>query len=374
MLADAQTRSSLMDTGVTVRYASGFRMESADGASLRIGGRLQFRFASNLEVDDDESGFQARRTRLDFRGTLPDELLSFRIQTDFGRGDGVFDVVDAYVERDLGDGWSVRVGQWKPPFEQEFNVSSRDLITVERSIVSNYFRIDRTQGVMLAYEGDRVRVFAMVNDGSDAANTDILDADEADFGITARAECRVGEASWRQFNTQTGRLGDAFGGLIGAAIHYQQEGAIPRPQGFGGTLDLCQYTVDATFEGDGWNLFGAVVGRVIEGGDESVHDLGVTVQGGFYIDKEWEPFARYSRIMPDGRDTDDDLDFDAITLGINWYPLDGSRNLRVTLEGSYFPQTQADAAGIVGQNTSRGVLLDSSGDQVGLKLQVELFF
>lgn len=374
MLADAETRSSLMATGVTTRYASGFRFEADNGASLRINGRLQFRYATNAETDNDESGFQTRRTRLSFRGTLPGELLSFRIQTDFGRTDGVLDVIDAWAQRELGNGWSLRAGQWKPPFEREFAVSSRDVLGVDRSIVSHYFRVGRTQGIGIAYEGERVRANAMLHDGLGALNTDYTNAREADFGVSGRAEYRLGDASWSQYKTNSGTPGDDIGALLGAGLHVQQEGRIPRPQGFGGTLDLYMYTADATLEGDGWNAFAAAVGRVIEGGGASVHDWGVTVQGGFYICDEWEPFARYSRIMPDDRTGDDDLDFDAITLGVNWYPLDGSRQLRVTLQGSYFPQTQSDAASIVGPSTSRGVLLDSSGDQFGVQAQVELFF
>ncbi|MEM1423410.1 MAG: porin [Planctomycetota bacterium] len=374
MMADAQTRSSLVDSPGSVRYASGFRIEAENGASLRINGRIQFRFLSNIDADDDEAGFQNRRTRLSFRGTLPDELLSFRIQTDFGRTDGVFDVVDAWVQRDLGEGWSLRFGQWKPPFEREFWVSSRDVLAVDRSIVSHFFRVDRTQGIGLTYTGDRFRAFLMYNDGRSALNTDYTDPREAEFGFSGRAEYRFGDAGFRQYNTQSGMPGDESGVLLGGGAHYQQEGRITRPAGVDGTLDLFLYTVDASFEGDGWNAFTALVGRVTDGSNETVHDLGFTVQGGFYLCDEWEAYARYSRIMPDERPGDDDLDFDAITLGVNWYPMDGSRRLRVTFEGSYFPQTQADAASVVGQSTSRGLLLDNADDQFAVQVQVELFF
>ena len=379
MMADAEGRSSLHSTGGSVRYKSGFRIEDPGGASLRINGLIQFRYAYNSDIengtdDSNAGGFQFRRTRLDFRGTLPDNLLSFRIRGEFGRSDGVFDLIDAFVQRDFGNGWSLRLGQFTPGFEREFNFAPHSLLTIERSIVSNAFRINRTQGVRADYEADRFRASLQFSDGAGTLNTDYTSTIEADFSFTARGEWRLGDAPWDQYTTNSGMPGDAFGVLLGVAGHYQQEGRIPAVWGLTGTRDLYQYTADASFEGDGWNLLGAVVGRVIEGNDDDVHDLGVTVQGGFFIGTEWEPYARYARIIPGSRTGGNDDDFDQITLGTNWYPRNGSRALRVSGEVTYFPQTQADSSAAISPSTSFGLLGDDEGDQFNILFQVQLIF
>ena len=86
VLADADTRASLLADGVTAGYsaAQGFYLASADGQfNLRIGVEAQIRHTYShsdqnaLAVDEDEAGFSIRRGRVDLRGNAITKLLLY---------------------------------------------------------------------------------------------------------------------------------------------------------------------------------------------------------------------------------------------------------------------------------------------------------
>ena len=77
VLADADTRASLMQSDMTSGYDNGFLISSADGNySMKINGQLQARFVfndqSNSPVDNTRWGFEMTRTKLWFSGHIVD--------------------------------------------------------------------------------------------------------------------------------------------------------------------------------------------------------------------------------------------------------------------------------------------------------------
>ena len=192
VLADADTRSSLLQNGMTAGWNRGFYLGSADGNFLlKVNGRLQARFVYNTQdnsADDDERwGFENRRTQLLFNGHVIDPSLHYMIQTAMSRVGGEVRVLNAFITKDLGDSWKLRVGQFKPPFMREELMSSTRQLTVERSLVNEEFNQARSQGVELAYNGDLLNAAVMINEGFRRANTPAL-AEDTEFAVTARAE------------------------------------------------------------------------------------------------------------------------------------------------------------------------------------------
>ena len=379
LLADAASRVSLTPGSTT--YKGGFRVLASDERfSLRFNGTLQFRYfaafdADGADDDDRETGFQFRRTRLDFRGHIGAPDLSFRVQTDFGRTDGTLDLLDAYIDQKLTDGLTLRVGQAKLPFDREFSVVSGSTPQLlDRSVVSDVFRLDYAQGVMLVWTSDRTRVSAMLSDGRRSANTNFTDADEADLALTARGELRLGDAPWSQYGDLVSFRGSSTGAMLGAGLHWQEGGATTNPfetDRLGG--QYLAYTADGGYESDGWSAFAAVNGQLIEANDETLHDMGFVVQGGVFVTDRTELSGRFSYTMPDTDRTGGDDPFPEFSVATTYYIIPSSHAFKVTAMLTWLPEAQADSASLVrAPNTGFGFERDASGGQflVGLGVQV----
>lgn len=162
VLADADARNSLQGSGATAGWDKGFFLSSADGNWLvKIGGELQIRYVFNQQenspTDDNRSGFEIRRAKINFQGHIIDPTWKYRMLIGIDRATGTFQTEDhTYIEKDLGGGWLVRVGQTKAPFLREEVLSSTKLMAVERSLVNSTFTAGTVQGVMVGWEGDSV--------------------------------------------------------------------------------------------------------------------------------------------------------------------------------------------------------------------------
>ena len=174
VLADADTRASTLQGGATAGYDKGFFLASADGNYLlKFGGQLQVRAVYNHQdespTDDDRWGFENRRTKLFFSGHIVDPTWQYQLELDASSSGGGFSLGEfVYVQKDFGNGWKVRAGQFKPPFLREEFVSSRRLLLVERSLINAEFTAGISQGLWLGYEGEQWRVYSTFNDGNGA--------------------------------------------------------------------------------------------------------------------------------------------------------------------------------------------------------------
>src|SRR5690606_9243328 len=106
-----------------------------------------------------------RRTKLIFDGHLFGKDLEYKLQGNFDRDGGAFELEDAYFTYQLGNGWGVTWGQFKLPFQWEELVSSSRQLAVERSYFNEVFTKGRSQGIMLGYESDAFRWDAAFSDG-----------------------------------------------------------------------------------------------------------------------------------------------------------------------------------------------------------------
>lgn len=332
VIADSETRTSLLQNGGTAGWDNGFYLSNGDGSfSLRIGGQSQFRWLYNNKdsADEETSGFELRRVKLWFKGNVINKELTYKIVGAFERDGGLFQLEDAYMTKHLDNGYAVSWGQFKAPFLREELVSSQRQLAVERSYVNEWFSGGRTQGVSLSYTPDDQDVHFWVaysdgatlspflaNGGGDNDNTAFA-ADGNEFAFTARVEGRLA-GSWSQFDDFTSWSDDEeFGLLVGGAIHWQDgEYGVVADE-----VETVAWTGDISAEFAGANLFGSLTGLSTDANMSTTADydqFGIVVQGGFFVTPdEWEIFGRWEFLDLDGAVASDEVTI--VTFGFNKY-------------------------------------------------------
>ncbi len=374
VLADADARASLQADGATAGWNKGFFLASADGNfKLTIKGQMQFRWAANFrDIPDSVTGqternygFENRRTRLTFAGHVIDPSLTFEIKPVLNRSsisitngtqtlasrDVVGSVDDIWIKKDLGGGFSVRVGQFRAPFLREELVSSNSMLAVERSLVSDTFAPRFAQGIQVEWELDAFRATAFYGDGfrasrvgpttgsgamSDFGGSYLTDfqTNDTDWAFAGRAEFKLA-GEWKQFRDFTSFRGDDFGMLLGFGAMGQN--LRPNDANSAGVEDMFALTADLAVDFGGASLSTYGVYRQVglnadratrDGGtSDSLSQWGFVVQGGVFIFDDLELFGRYEY-----GDTDGDQFRTAnllangetasvVTVGTNWYPL-----------------------------------------------------
>jgi len=383
MLADADTRASLLQGGGSAGWDKGFFVESAGGEfTLNISGQLQFQFASNSNdsstADDYDHDFQSRRTKINFKGSLYDEW-GYKINGAYSRSSGTFGLEDAYITNQLNDSVKLTIGQFKTPFLAEEKNSSTRLLGPDRSYSNEWFTTDRSQGLMLGGGGEQWKWTFGVNDGATIrstgrngaqANSD-LGTNNSDIAVTGRVEFIFGEnAEWSQFKDMSSASDSEYAGRIGAAVHYQKGSDI-------GGMDeqtSLAYTADAWFEFGGASLQLWGIGTTIDdeggvaGADSDQYAFGV--QGGVHlVPDEWELFGRFEYIDFDdslGAMRDDSLSL--VTVGVVNY-IEG-HNVKWTNQLMYAMDE------VPSGTTGLALVTDSPGEdgQVSFISQIQLLF
>lgn len=320
VLADADTRASLLGSGMTAGYDRGFYLASADGNyRLNITGRHQFRYVYNFQSDPVEfdgdrhrNGFENRRTRLAFSGHVINPNWTYQIQGDFSRSGGGFTLLDANLAYRFDNGMRIRVGQFRQPFMREDNISSGRQQAIERSLVNARFSQGRTQGIELSGSiTDNINFSTTFSEGFRRLNTP-WQAETTEYAFTGKLDFLVA-GNWRQFRDFSSWASEEFGVLLGVAAHYER--------GEYGTatasMERFTATADAMVQFGGANLFGAVVMNHLDmEGAGNMTQWGVVVQGGFFfVPDKWEAFARY-----EWGDLDTGAeDLSVVTAGVNYY-------------------------------------------------------
>lgn len=376
LLADSAARTNALD---------------ADGAPVvKITGNMQFRYYVSSANDrppaatseDVANGFQLRRARVIAAGQLgaaPD--ISYKVEGDFSRSTGAATLLDGYGEFKLGDGWTLRAGQFKIPMLREELTSHTAQLAVERSVITQVFTMEYSQGVQATHVGESLRTAVSFNDGARALNTDFdngaaAPGGEADFAFTGRLDYRI-EGDWKQFDQFTSWRESAFGARVGGALHYQ-DGGETFGDATGRTSDrgIFQYTIDGAIVGDGWNAFAAFVGRHTEDDastpSRTLDDFGFVVQGGVFLTDQLEGFARYAVVIPD-TDYASDKEFHEITAGVNYYITPRSHAAKFSADVLVAPGRQSRSSSLVSATTASG-LAAADDSQYTLRVQMQLMF
>jgi len=378
VLADAQTRASLLDDGITAGHDGSFFLQSADGAyRMSFSGQFQGRYIFNQRdesgEDDELSGFQVRRIKFKSKGHIADPRIQYAFSLAGGRSAGGTAFEDYKISYALTDRLTLGAGRMKAPFAiQELTSSTRQL-AVERSSVHETFNPDRSEGLILSYEGERFRAHGMVNDGAGGDRVDFA-ANNVDFAFTGRAEGRIA-GNWSQLKDPgTAWSGEETGLFLGGAVHYEVgETGEDTVNG-----DFVLWTVDATYEHQGLGLLAAVYGNHEDNdGDEDFDDFGVLLEAGYFLVPDiLQPFVRYELIVQDearsgvaGGTADEETSL--FTAGLNWYH--HGHRAKFTLDGVYGLDP---LRGFVNTSSSLGLRPDGPGEdgQFVLRAQYQLLF
>jgi len=266
---------------------------------MRIMGGIQVRAIWNSQDtppvgDPDESrfGFENRRTTLKFKGHVVDPSWGYFIHAIFNNS-GTFVPLDIVISKDLGDGWSVKGGKFKLPFLREQLMAYTRLLPVDRTLVSSTWGVGRSEGVAVQYKTDNMKFNAAYSDGLGSIGGTSASANtfDTEYALTARVEW-LAQGNWGQFNDFSSAADDEMGWLIGAAFHTEKGefGTVASTE-----TEITRWTVDVSGEFGGYNFFAAVVGNSTDtqSGVGDVDQVGIVVQGGMFLNDDWELFARY---------------------------------------------------------------------------------
>lgn len=342
-------------------------------------GRLQFQYNVTLIDDagpggeDFANGFQLRRSRLGAKGDVSG--IKYYVQGDFGSSDGVFDLLDFYLDvpvPGMEDEAKITIGQFKLPFLWEENTSSGSQLAVDRSFTNDFFSQGRSQGIMLTYAGnedDEYRAQVAFSDGFNTANTRFDNPNEADFSIGGRFDYKVSGA-WSDFRDFTATRGQEQALRFGGAIFYQSGDGTYAVGGATNELDLLSLTVDGQWEQDGISVYGAFIFQDADAGaagDSS--DLGFIAQAGYRWDENNEAFGRFEYLVADTSGVED---FAALTFGYNHYVF-GDHSAKFTADVFFVFETVNDTYFASG-SPSKGLLPDAGDPQVGIRTQFQFAF
>lgn len=315
VLADADTRASLLQNGITAGYDDGAVLGSSDGNwLLKTNLLMQQRFIFNNQdnvTNEDTYGFENTRTKFIMSGHVASPEWFYRVDINVGSGAGRGGVLNAYLGYEYGNGWSIQMGSMKTPLLREELVEAQYQLAVERSNVNYFFTGGYSDGIQVNYQGDQFAFHGMFSDGAGTGQT-IWSTPDTDYAFTARGEY-LAMGNWDQFMDFTSPQGSETGVLVGGAIHYQEGESDTFLDG----ASLLVVTGDVSVEGDGWNVFGAIIYQDMEtAGGADTSPWGVVVQGGYYITENGEIFGRYewTDFDVDGAD-----DLNILTAGYNHY-------------------------------------------------------
>lgn len=347
-------------------YDGGIFIQDATGNyKLKINEMAQFRYYLNRRPKVDAAtgdreitnGYELTNARITFAGNLIDPKLTYLVEGEFGKDDGLYGAPFNYYLKYAKGFWALKIGQFKLPVMHEEIVSQKYQLAADSSISNEVFSQDYSQGVEVDFKNNNVNVQWTANDGIAKPNSAYSTGQEADFATTARVEYKLGEkAEWKRFDDFSSWRGSTpFAALLGAAAHFETYGGTAvfvanSAGGLTGTSfprrQFIEWTVDASFEGNGWNAYAAVIGgHNAPVGETATNDMGVVLQGGMFVSDNLEPFVRFDEFIPDSkRDAAENKPFRTLKGGANYYFVPKSHNAKLTVDFQYFMDRASETA------------------------------
>ena len=463
VMADADTRSSLQATAATSGYNNGFFIASPDGNfKLQVNGQVQVRSSyawqtnsawnASKVVDPNATkaqyGTEIRRAKLSFSGNVVDPSWQYKVTMAYlpansqtvaltnspyntagansGNGSSsTANLEDAYINKDMGNGMSLKMGQFKSPFLREELVSSANQLGVERSVVNQMFSTGWTDGIQFTASNDSLMGMVSFNNGGNNANfatqnMSTTDGAYTQYAITGRVQW-LAFGNWAQFNDMTSMRGGGQGLMLGAGFNWQHggnqqstqavensgTGVVTFPGGGVGSANtdagFFTYTADASWDLGGANLYGAFFGNMTgslptqnvtdENGTvvlastngSAIQSYGALIQGGYFISDNTELFGSWQWYETVNQGSNNPMDlgnnvFNAqmnniFSAGLNIYL---TKNVKFTFDTGWAANGIVFQGGIYNQAVA-GTNYQTAGDQnsggqwVG-RAQVQLVF
>lgn len=399
VLSDADTRASLQNDGLNAGYKDRFFLASQDGTfRLNIGGQIQVRYIFNhrndvgdngaggrTSQDDNEGGFQIRRTKLFLDGHIGSPKINYRLQLAANRNTNDLGIEVAFVSYNVTDKFTVGAGRFKDGFLRESIVQDQRQLPVERSLIDNIFGNSYVEGIQAVWTPvDALKITASFHDGSksgDGGGTNDFNTDVTNYAATVRGDVKI-LGDWKQLDDFSSWSGAGTGLFVGAAATYQ-ESETGDQQASTIYDDRFKATIDATFKTSGFAFYNAFVieeARVNDGAtggafaNHTRENFGAIVQLGYFvIPDKLEPFARYEWLNIDS-DAGSPGAVNIFTFGANYYIK--KHAAKFTVDVVWAAEGLTPASTFAGNTSGAGTLNDSpvNEDQVAIRAQFQLLF
>ncbi len=352
-------------------------------AGARFGYRASFRDNSGLASDDDETtvGFGFEDVEVRLTGQVTDSVRA-TISFDFGNDDnfqfGVPGVSasddgvrleDAYADWMINDGFTLRTGQFVQAFSHGRSIHEFHMMGAFRSSAQSILgNTGYSQGIEAHFGGDTWSAAVGFTDGPFSANTAFSSAIEADYAFNGRFDL-FSDADKERFNDRTSWRGSAAGWRVGAGAYWASYGDT-NPSG--SEDESLGYTIDGSYEADGWGVHAAFFGQHVDpDGGSTADNFGFEVGANMFFNDQFEGYARYDIVVFDDDFIGDEDTFQAVAVGVNYYLVPESHAAKITAELGYAfdDTTGAGTDGLLGG----GFIGDSDGE-LNLNVMFQFLF
>jgi hypothetical protein len=273
----------------------------------------------------------------------------------------------AWGQWNFADKWSVRFGRQAMALSREDWMGAQDTLGVDYSPNDFTFGIGSSIGGQLHYQGERQRFWAHLSNGAFGTGDTVGSSEFNDMLIGGRYEYQIIGTDWSNWGDLNGRRGRPLGVLLGLAGGYQlneKNNDLPR--------NSFQAIADLSVAGDGFQAMVSGTIQPLETRDDGwEYTWGMQVGGGYFFAEKWQVYGRYDLIGPGDRAGDLDS-FNAVAVGVNFFPFVRTNRWKFTVEGQYL----ADAINntIVAPSGGLGWLASDESGQWGLRFQAQLGF
>jgi hypothetical protein len=419
VLSDADTRASLLESSMCAGHSDkGFFLASEDGKFLlTISGYTQIRYiwnhrqapmgtvpdtfngGQNGSIANNHNGFEIARMALQFDGYISSPKIKYDVGIRAGRDSETIALDHAKVSYDLMEGLTIWVGEDKDCFLREEMTGDTYQLAVDRSVVTQLFSLGRIQGVGLIWTPmEALKLQGTINDGRRSGESTVGDFggpfakgwenSQVDFSVTGRVDAKLA-GTWAQQRDFTSWSGEPLAIFVGAAANFQQSktGFNTAAGGIGGSGrndTLFNWTVDASVESNGFNLYAAGVGSHFTGDDKAAGGevnldfYGAMIQGGYNIADKIEPFGRFEWIfvpksMVDSGATAGYKNLHFVTAGVNYYI--AKHTAKFTLDAVWAMEPVPAGLSTFGNMQAIGLLPNSAkGNEFVVRAQFQLMF
>ena len=317
---------------------------------LVLGGFIQvnfedsdaFAFQGNFGLSAIKDRFRLRRARVNLTGDFAEQF-DFKVEGDFGQGDGINSNRTAFSGTDIWLNWhqfpgaQIKVGQWKAPFGLDQLTADTSLYTIERTLPTGAITPDRQIGAQLwgkpltniwPEQKDLLTYYAGIFNGN-GKNTTVNDNN--DFMYVGRLESTLfqdvfGKGSFLKLGGDVLNSRDDKGVNISQTLNLlvNADGSLS-PFTLPGADERTAWSVDAWLRLGPFDLIGEyleeyVNGRTVNGvppGFANFTTDGFYVTGGYFlIPKKLQAVVQWQYLNP-GQKGNDGLY--SILGGLNYY-------------------------------------------------------
>ncbi|MCP4447102.1 MAG: hypothetical protein GY811_17405 [Myxococcales bacterium] len=299
-------------------YKKGFFITDGGVNTVVINGRVQGRMEyTSVDEGGDARGrnhaFLVPRARLGMKGTAHTKRLSYKFESDFGKGQVA--LKDFFLDYRVGKGETrVRLGQFKMPFGRSTLTSSGKLEFVDRNIVESYAGNGRDIGITvhnnLAESPETEWAIGLFNGtGEKGLFEPSLAVDPATMetevvgGTFSNVPERIRPAvAIRVGHNSKGMKGYSEADLEGGDLRYAVAGALLTHFHYSASAASLRAGVDFAVKQEGMAATGGVFADMqgAEISDISYTGLGAYVQAGYMLDKKKQVALRYASITEEG--------------------------------------------------------------------------